>query len=201
MKNIVFYSKQCQHSKKMIHVLSQMPFSKEFEYYSVDPDPASQKPNKELLYFLEVEKVPTVYVNGNKFVGSNAFLWLKSEIDKIQEAPTQKKAQQQQEQRQQEPPMPRNGAMRLPPDVTSRTAPPTDGAFNPGPNGGGGGDHAEVDFGGFDEQSSKNCGNFVGGKMVPEMGDSIDSSQMEKMLAKALMERKESSLSASDQRT
>ncbi len=78
MKNVVFYSKTKKdtNSPKLIKLIDMLPFKNEFFYYCVDPDPKTKERNKELLYILDVEKVPTLFIQGEKLVGEDAFKWV-----------------------------------------------------------------------------------------------------------------------------
>lgn len=80
MLDVVFYSKRCAHSMKLIDTIRKMPFRDAFAYVSVDPDPATGKRNEELFKILQVDRVPTVYVDSKKYPGDEAFQWLNSQI-------------------------------------------------------------------------------------------------------------------------
>ncbi len=86
MLNIIFFSryKRDAYSPRLVAYLNSMPFCKEFKYYCIDPDPVTRKRNDELLELLDVTEVPTLYVQGNKFVGEEAFGWLHEQADQLQ---------------------------------------------------------------------------------------------------------------------
>jgi hypothetical protein len=78
MKNIVFYSKYKKdvNSPKLLAFINATPFAKEFCFVCIDPDPVTKKRNDDLLFLLEVSEVPTLFVNGEKYVGEDAFEWV-----------------------------------------------------------------------------------------------------------------------------
>lgn len=78
MKNVVFYSryKKDKNSPELLKKMKVMPFAAHFFYFCIDPDPITKKRNDDLLTILEVTDVPTMYVDGEKFVGEDAFEWL-----------------------------------------------------------------------------------------------------------------------------
>jgi len=77
MKNIIFYSKSKvdQHSPRLFEIMKRMPMQvqSEFIYYCIDPDPVSKKRNDDVLQLLGVSEVPTMYLQGEKYVGKDAF--------------------------------------------------------------------------------------------------------------------------------
>jgi len=86
MKNVVFFSryKKDTYSPKLLAFMKRMPFRREFAYYCIDPHPVTRKRNDELLELLEVTEVPTLYVDGTKFVGQEAFEWLREQAALLQ---------------------------------------------------------------------------------------------------------------------
>lgn len=86
MKNTVFYSrsKKDVNSPRFLKIMEKMPFHGEFIYYCVDPDPVTKKRNEDLLTVLGITDVPTMYVDGQKFVGKDAFSWLQMQIHQMQ---------------------------------------------------------------------------------------------------------------------
>src|SRR6476659_7166121 len=79
MKNTVFYSKskKDENSPRLLSIMQKMPFATEFIYYCVDPDPVTKKRNDDLLTVLGITDVPTMYYDGQKFVGKDAFDFLR----------------------------------------------------------------------------------------------------------------------------
>lgn len=90
MRNIVFYSKSKgdPHSPRLFEILKAMPktFQSEFVYYCIDPDPLTKKRNDDVLHLMGVTEVPTMYVNGEKYVGPDAFEWLLMQYNQLQMA-------------------------------------------------------------------------------------------------------------------
>ena len=88
MKNSVFFSraKKDAHSPRLLALLRNTPLKHEFCYYCVDPDPTTKKRNDDLLSLLDITKVPTMYVNGEKYVGEDAFLWVQAKMRQLQGA-------------------------------------------------------------------------------------------------------------------
>jgi hypothetical protein len=88
MKNAVFFSraKKDVHSPRLLALLGNTPLRHEFCYYCVDPNPVTKKRNEDLLSLLDVTKVPTMYVNGEKYVGEEAFVWLQGKMRQLQGA-------------------------------------------------------------------------------------------------------------------
>lgn len=81
MKNVIFFSKSSKdvHSPELIKLIKESPFVNHFHFYCTDPDPQTRKRNTDLLEILEIEKVPTMYVNGQKYVGLEESLdWLQN---------------------------------------------------------------------------------------------------------------------------
>ncbi len=89
VKDCVFYSRHCQHSQRLIELLKDAPFAKQFAYISVDADPQTKKRNTAIIHVLEVDKVPTMYIGGRKLVGKDAFLWVQSAYEQSVNPPRQ----------------------------------------------------------------------------------------------------------------
>lgn len=81
MKNVVFYSKleTDPHSSVLLSILEKMPFAGQLCYYCVNP----KKINKDLLTILEINDLPTMYIDGVKLVGNEAFEWLREQVQKM----------------------------------------------------------------------------------------------------------------------
>lgn len=88
MKNVVFYSKYKQdtNSPQLLAMMKNTPFAREFVYFCIDPDPVTKKRNKDLLTILEVTEVPTMYVDGQMYVGDDAIRWLQIQLQQLQGA-------------------------------------------------------------------------------------------------------------------
>ena len=71
-------------SPRFLKIMEKMPFHSEFIYYCVDPDPVTKKRNEDLLTVLGITDVPTMYIDGQKFVGKDAFNWLQMQIHQMQ---------------------------------------------------------------------------------------------------------------------
>lgn len=82
MKNVVFYSKYKKdvNSPKLLSLIEQTPFKKDFIYCCIDPDPETKKRNEDLLFILDIKMVPTMYVNGEKYEGDQAMQWLQMAV-------------------------------------------------------------------------------------------------------------------------
>lgn len=104
MKDIVFYSKHKRdiHSPKLLQMIKTMPFAKNFSYFCIDKDPLTQKANQDVLYLFEIEEVPTMYVQGKKYKGIEAFEWLEQVYNELHSRQQQK---QEQSNYQQAPPL------------------------------------------------------------------------------------------------
>lgn len=94
LKNSVFYSlnKRDPHSRRLVKAIKQMPFGDQFTYVCIDPDPVTKQVNNDLLFILNITKVPTVYVHGTRLEGSEAVEWLQAEMEDLygeQEYPPQ----------------------------------------------------------------------------------------------------------------
>jgi len=103
MKNVVFYSnyKRDINSPKLLALIKTMPFAKEFFYFCIDPDPVTRKRNEPLLFILDVVNVPTMFVNGEKLEGKEAFAWLRQVSQQLHQEPQYRHDSQYQEE---EPP-------------------------------------------------------------------------------------------------
>ena len=86
MRNTVFYSKskKDENSPRFLSIMGKMPFAKDFIYFCVDPDPVSKKRNEDLLTVLGITDVPTMYVDGQKYVGEDAFQYLRMAVHQMQ---------------------------------------------------------------------------------------------------------------------
>jgi hypothetical protein len=93
MKNIVFYSrlKADQFSPRLLEIMKHMPksFQSEFVYYCVDPDPITKQRNNDILHLFSVTRVPTMYVDGTKYEGDDAFTWLMMNYNQMQTTESQ----------------------------------------------------------------------------------------------------------------
>jgi len=103
MKDIIFYSKNKLdvYSPKLLQIIKTMPFAKEFSYYCIDKE--SNEPNckKDILFLFEITDVPTMYVQGKKLVGPEAFDWLEFMYNKMNGGGGGGHQQQQQQPKQQ----------------------------------------------------------------------------------------------------
>jgi hypothetical protein len=120
MKDIVFYSKNRidKFSPKLLEIMKTMPFAKEFAYYCIDNTPNNPNAKKDVMTLFEIKEVPTMYVDGKKYVGPEAFEWLQDISMQLQNPQQQQQQhqqqqmyQQQQQQQQQQQPMQRRGPM------------------------------------------------------------------------------------------
>jgi hypothetical protein len=104
MKDIVFYSKSRVdiYSPKLLQIMKTMPFAKKFSYYCIDVDPLNPDSKKDVLNLFDIREVPTMYVEGNKLVGPEAFEWLQEINSQIQRPQQQQVYQQQQGYQQQQ---------------------------------------------------------------------------------------------------
>ena len=106
MKNVVFFSryKKDTYSPRLLAFMKNMPFRREFAYYCIDPHPVTRKRNDELLELLDVTEVPTLYVNGQKFVGEEAFSWLREQAELLQQREHEPQTDYYDDYRYQQPP-------------------------------------------------------------------------------------------------
>jgi hypothetical protein len=59
-KNLCFFSARCRHSQNFLEELAKSPFTKEFRFISVDPQPNGQRPQLPAY----VKAVPTLMIDG-----------------------------------------------------------------------------------------------------------------------------------------
>ena len=106
MKNVVFYSKcpKDKLSEKLLSIMTRMPFAREFLYCQVDKD-RKYELNKDLFYIMEVDKVPTMFVDGKKLDGEQAFAWLEYQYTMVH-GQQQQQPQTMRLQQHSQPPMP-----------------------------------------------------------------------------------------------
>jgi len=144
MKNTIFYSKskKDENSPRFLKIMEKMPFAGDFIYYCVDPDPVTKKRNDDLLTVLGITDVPTMYYDSQKFVGKDAFDFLRVLVHQMQqdgyESPPYPPHQQQPmfENPQQQPMMPPQ--MQGPPMMPGMGQMPQIGGFSGMGMGGGG---------------------------------------------------------------
>lgn len=195
MRNVILYSKHCPHSQKFLQLMQNTDFAREFSYVSIDPDPQTRKKNEELLFILEITKVPTVYVNGSKYDGTKAFEWLNAVLNRQSpQQPTQAYAPQVQP----------NGAMKMPPPQQTRAhAPPQqpqsslpagpggDGGFNPqamtSPGGPDNEDYGDLQQ--FFARASAPGPNGIGTQLNEDTGFSSQADDMTAMVDRIKAER------------
>jgi hypothetical protein len=79
MKNVLFFSDRCRHSAEFMKAIQNAPFRKEICYINVDT-----KRDDNLLSILEVDRVPTLFVNGRMMVGDQVFHWLEDALGATQ---------------------------------------------------------------------------------------------------------------------
>jgi len=86
MQNTVFYSKAKidENSPRVLQMMQNMPFANDFLYYCVDADPVTKKRNTDLLTVLGITDVPTMYIDGQKYVGEAALDWLRMQMYQLQ---------------------------------------------------------------------------------------------------------------------
>ncbi len=91
MKNIIFYSKYRKdvNSPRLLELLRGTDLAREFHYYCIDEN-ASQ----DALFLLEVDKIPTMYANGEKFVGDEARQWVVAQLGHMTGAPSHAPSEQ-----------------------------------------------------------------------------------------------------------
>jgi hypothetical protein len=89
MKNVIFFSRfrKDVNSPKLMALLKSTPFAKDFYNFCVDANPVTKKRNDDLLFILEVTEVPTMFVNGQKYVGEEAFQWLYTQMQQLNQQP------------------------------------------------------------------------------------------------------------------
>jgi hypothetical protein len=106
MKDIVFYSKNRidKFSPKLLEIMKTMPFAKEFAYYCIDNTPNNPTAKKDVMALFEIKEVPTMYVDGKKYVGPEAFEWLEDISIQLQNPQQHQQQMYQQQQQQQQPP-------------------------------------------------------------------------------------------------
>ena len=124
VRNCVIYSERCPHSMRFFDLMQNADFARSFVYSNIDPDPVTKrKKNEDLICLLRIVKVPTIYVNDQKFEGTECFQWFNA---------MQRSRQEQQMPQQQIPPQmhpgmrpqmppPPNGSMRVQPQQTRNT--------------------------------------------------------------------------------
>jgi glutaredoxin-related protein len=65
------------HSQKLLTIIHNKTFEKEFVYFDV----MKNKSSKDVLYLFEVTNIPSIYVDGRLYEGTEAFEWLESKDD------------------------------------------------------------------------------------------------------------------------
>ena len=85
MRNCVFFSKKDDGSVQLVQTLLESPWAEHFVYVCVDPAETQFSAIRLLLDVLEVEYVPTLVYQGEKYVGRGHCLgWLEASIDQNQ---------------------------------------------------------------------------------------------------------------------
>ena len=74
---LLFYSKYCKYSKLFQKTLNDMKEDVFFKAISVDKSNGKRHP---LVAQHHVKEVPTIVVNGKKYIGQDAFKWLQNKI-------------------------------------------------------------------------------------------------------------------------
>lgn len=86
MKDIVFYSKKCRPSIELLKLMDHLPRNG-FIGYCVDRESRKEPMNRELLEILELERTPTVYYKGQKYVGVHALQLVKGMLGNVSKDP------------------------------------------------------------------------------------------------------------------
>lgn len=73
MKDCLFYSSACKHSRDILNELNGHPLVNSLVFYNVDPDPVTKKRNKDLLTILDITATPTLYYSGKRYKGIHAY--------------------------------------------------------------------------------------------------------------------------------
>lgn len=73
MKDCLFYSSSCKHSRDILNELNGHPLVNALMFYNVDPDPVTKKRNKDLLTILDITATPTLYYSGKRYKGIHAY--------------------------------------------------------------------------------------------------------------------------------
>lgn len=87
IRNSIYYSKYCVHSQKLINMIKDAPFAKNFCYISVDADPQTRQRPDNFLFVLGIDKVPTMIVDDRKYVGKAALVWVSQALQQQQQRP------------------------------------------------------------------------------------------------------------------
>src|ERR1700709_2464555 len=58
-------------------------FANSFLLYCVDPEPGTGRRNDDLLKILDIQSVPTLVYQNEKFVGQDSFVWLQTMIAQV----------------------------------------------------------------------------------------------------------------------
>jgi hypothetical protein len=78
MKDVLFFSEKCKHSRDLLNSLRDAPFKGQFCYVNVDT-----KRDDDLLKILEVQYVPTMFVGGRMLIGEQVFSWFDAAFDEF----------------------------------------------------------------------------------------------------------------------
>lgn len=78
MKDVLFFSEKCKHSRDLLNSIRDAPFKDKFCYVNVD-----KKRDDDLLKILEVQYVPTMFVGGRMLIGEQVFSWFDAAFDEF----------------------------------------------------------------------------------------------------------------------
>jgi glutaredoxin len=74
MKDTLIYSQYCQHCIELINIISKTQFADSLCFLSIDAETEEARAKiREVLFIMNVESVPTLFIHNVKYVGKDAF--------------------------------------------------------------------------------------------------------------------------------